>query len=80
MATKRLTALVNGIDDFVKKYGVYPHIAVMHPTSLSQLKREIEETPLKMKNIHRAIKRTELTQDPTMAKGSIVFTMKDKSL
>lgn len=80
MAAKRLTALVNGISGFVKKYGTFPHMAVMHPTTLSQLKKEIGEIPQEMKDIHRAIKHTELTESSEVVKGNIVFTMKNGSL
>lgn len=77
---KRLTALVKGISEFIRDYGVSPHIALMHPTTLNQLKREIEEMHPSMEYTHQVIKRTELKSDSHMAKDSIVFTMKDGAL
>ncbi len=76
---KTLTGLVKGISEFVNDYGVIPHLAYMHPTTLSQLNKEISEVPESMEDIKRAISKTERVQDSFMAKGSIVFTMKDGS-
>lgn len=77
---KRLATLVKGIRDFVKDFGVRPDMAIMHPTTLSQLNKEISQIPESMSDINRAISKTERIQDPHMAKESIILVMKDGSL
>lgn len=77
---KTLAGLVKGISKFIKDYGVRPDMAVMHPTTLSQLNKEISEVPEGMEDIKRAISKTERIQDSFMAKDNIIFVMKDGSL
>lgn len=79
--SKVLTGLLKGINEFIKDYGVYPHMAVMHPETLQELEGDLKKVPVKLlAEVNRAIKRTELLPSPRMEKDSIVFLMRDKSL
>ncbi len=80
MKTQRLTALVNGINKFVKDYGVYPSNAIMDPDTLKQVQEEIAGLPDSDKAIRRTIKRTKLIEGTTGVKYHITFAMNDHSL
>ena len=80
MRAKRLTALVNGINKFVKSYGVYPENAIMDPDTLKQVQSEIEALPEGDKATRRTIKRTKLVESTTGVKYHITFAMNDNSV
>lgn len=80
MRAKRLTTLVNGINKFVKSYGVYPENAIMDPDTLKQVQSEIEALPEGDKATRRTIKRTKLVESATGVKYHMIFGMDDHSL
>ena len=80
MKPKQLTALVNGINKFVKTYGVYPSNAIMDLDTLKQVKEEIAALPESDKATRRTIKRTKLVESTTGVKYHITFAMNDHSL
>lgn len=74
---KRVTAMVNGVQKFVRDYSVKPDIAMMHPTTLDELKAEIHAAD--SKPVRLALRGIELTPNQTAQRNEILFLMDDGS-
>lgn len=62
MKTSSIKMLVNGINRYLKEYGVYPTCAFMDDGTREDLLKRIAELPKEDKVTRRTIKRTRLIQ------------------
>ncbi len=76
---KRLTALVNGTNTFIKDYDLMPDIAMVHPTTAKQILTELKEVA-KDSAIASVVRQLSIETSSDVSKDSIVFLMKDGSL
>ena len=76
---KRLTALVNGTNAFIKDYDLMPDIAMVHPTTAKQIEAELKEVA-KGSAIASVVRKLTIKIDSGVSKDNIIFLMKDGSL